>query len=157
MHWPLTSSVVVYQNPWIRVVEDQVLRPDGSPGPYGVVELAHEAVFVVALTEAREVLLIHVDRHTTGWSWEVPAGGSDGEDLLAAAQRELAEETGYTATEWRQIGQSDGLNGICRAPETVFLATGLSGGAAGSVDQVAEGIGQVRAVPLPEVLRMVVS
>ncbi len=55
-----------YENQWIRVREDQVVRPDGTDGLYGVVEVRQPAVFVVALTEADEVVLITVDRHTTG-------------------------------------------------------------------------------------------
>ncbi len=73
--WPVTASRTVYDNDWIEVVEDDVVRPDGSPGVYGVVRLRHPAVFVVALTDDDEVVLVTVDRHTTGPSVEVPAGG----------------------------------------------------------------------------------
>jgi 8-oxo-dGTP pyrophosphatase MutT (NUDIX family) len=122
--WQVTSSRIAYENPWIQVVEDQVVGPDGAPGLYGVVELKHPAVFVVAVNERDEVLLETVDRHTVGPSLEIPAGGSDGEDLLAAAKRELYEETGYAAEHWQSIGSMDALNGVCRAPEHVFLAPG---------------------------------
>ncbi|HET8988883.1 MAG TPA: NUDIX hydrolase, partial [Humibacillus sp.] len=125
MSWPVTRSRVVYENPWIVVREDEVVRPDGSPGTYGVVEVRRPAVFVVALTDADEVVLVTVDRHTVGRSVEVPAGGTDGEDPLAAAQRELAEETGLAAETWRRVGDLAALNGICRAPEVVYLATDL--------------------------------
>ena len=47
--WRVLGSRVAYENPWIRVREDRVLRPDGSPGIYGVVEMT-AAVGVVALT-----------------------------------------------------------------------------------------------------------
>ncbi|HSN10861.1 MAG TPA: NUDIX domain-containing protein, partial [Propionibacteriaceae bacterium] len=87
----MTSSRVAYENLWIRVVEDEVVTPSGSAGLYGVVELRHPAVFVVAVNEDGDVLLETIDRHTVGASIEVPAGGSDGEDLLVAAQRELYE------------------------------------------------------------------
>ena len=152
--WQVTSSRIAYENPWTRVVEDQVIRPDGQPGMYGVVELRQPAVFVVAVNERGEVLLETVDRHTVGPSVEVPAGGSDGEGLLAAAKRELYEETGYVAELWRHVGSMNALNGLCRAPEHVFLARGLSRDAAGT-DATSEGISDVRWVPWPEVLRMV--
>ena len=87
--WRTHSSTTVYENPWIRVREDAVDRPDGSAGIYGVVEVRNPAVFVVPVTADDEVVLVEVDRYTTGVSLEVPAGGSDGEDLLVAAQREL--------------------------------------------------------------------
>jgi 8-oxo-dGTP pyrophosphatase MutT (NUDIX family) len=152
--WKVTSSRIAYENPWIQVVEDQVIGPDGAPGLYGVVEVRNPAVFIVAVDDAGEVLFESVDRHTVGLSLEVPAGGNDGEDLLVAAERELYEETGYVAERWQPIGSMWALNGICRAPEHVFLAQGLSR-AADCADAPAEGISDVRWVPWPEVLHMV--
>jgi len=152
--WPVTGSRIAYENSWIRVVEDDVIRPNGTAGIYGVMELRQPAVFVVAVNDREEVLLETVDRHTIGLSVEVPAGGSDGEDLLAAAQRELYEETGYIAERWRSIGSMNALKGVCRATEHVFLAQGLSR-ASGSDDATAEGISAVSWVPWPEVISMI--
>ena len=154
--WQVTESWIAYENPWIRVVEDHVVGPDGLPGMYGVVELRQPAVFVVAVNERGEVLLETVDRHTVGPSVEVSAGGSDGEDLLVAAKRELYEETGYVAESWRYIGSMNALNGLCRAAEHVFLAQGLSRSAGGS-DATAEGISEVSWVAWPALLGMIAS
>ena len=154
--WQVTDSRIAYENPWIRVVEDRVIGPDGAPGLYGVVELKNPAVFVVAVNHAGEVLLESIDRHTVGVSLEIPAGGNDGEDLLVAAQRELYEETGYTADRWEAIGTMWALNGVCRAPEHVFLAQGL-GRAAEGADAHAEGISDVHWTPWRDVLRMIGS
>jgi len=156
--WPTRASRTVYENRWIRVIEDEVVRPDGEQGIYGVVEVAHPAAFVVALTDDDQVLLVTIDRHTVGSSVEVPAGGTDGEDPLVAAQRELAEETGYEAADWRAIGRMTALNGIARAVGHVYLATGLSrvGDAGDShATRLEEGISAVQAVPWAEVMRMV--
>lgn len=154
--WTVSSSRIAYENPWIKVVEDQVIGPDGTPGLYGVVEVRNPAVFIVAVNDADEVLLETVDRHTVGLSLEVPAGGSDGENLLVAAQRELYEETGVVAQRWQAIGIMNALNGVCRAPEHVYLAQGLTRAADGP-DTAAEGIQGITWVPWPEVLRKVVS
>lgn len=152
--WRTISSRTAYENPWITVTEDEVIRPDGSAGIYGVVELRNEAVFVVAIDDVDRVLLVEVERYTVGRSWEVPAGGSDGEDPLVAAQRELLEETGFEADEWTRVGRMAALNGICRAPEVVFVARGLRQLDDGQ-DRATEGIAAVRAVPWTQVLQMV--
>lgn len=155
MPWRRIGSRVVYENRWIRVREDDVVRPDGGRGIYGVVETRNPAVFVVALTDADEVVLITQERYTTRTvSVEVPAGGTDGEDPLAAAQRELREETGLAAAHWRSLGGMHALNGVADASELFFLATGLSP-ADGGHEREAEGITAVERVPFGEVLRMI--
>jgi 8-oxo-dGTP pyrophosphatase MutT (NUDIX family) len=144
----------VYENPWIRVREDEVLRPDGTPGIYGVVEVRSPAVFVVPVTGSGEVVLVTVDRYTTGRvGAEVPAGGSDGEDLLAAARRELREETGLAAATWRPLGAVDSLNGVAAAPGRVFLATDLT--EVGGSETEVEGITAVRRVPWADLFAMI--
>ncbi|GAA4168432.1 NUDIX hydrolase [Gryllotalpicola koreensis] len=154
MPWTTLTTRTAYENPWIRVREDQVVHPDGSHGLYGVVEL-RPAVFVVALDEDDRVALIEIDRYTVGASLEVPAGGSDGQEPLVAAQRELLEETGLEASDWSELGSLFALNGAALAPEHVFLARGLRQATDSSHSQLEEGISGVRFVPLPEVLAMI--
>lgn len=154
MTWETRASRTVYENPWIRVDEHDVVGPHGD-GIYGVVEMRHPAVFVVALDDADRVCLVSLERYTTGTSMEVPAGGSDGEDPLVAARRELAEETGYVARDWTPVGRMNALNGIARAAEHVFLARGLERVEDASASQREEGIDEVRWVPFGEVLAMI--
>ncbi|MBU5424337.1 NUDIX hydrolase [Cellulomonas hominis] len=153
--WQTHRSTTVYENPWIRVREDAVTRPDGGAGIYGVVEVRQPAVFVVPVTADDEVVLVELERYTVGrMSLEVPAGGSDGEDLLVAARRELREETGLESDDWQALGEVYSLNGVCRAPGRVFLARGARPVSAGE-GQAEEGIVAVRRVPWPEVLDLV--
>ncbi|NDC38040.1 MAG: NUDIX hydrolase, partial [Proteobacteria bacterium] len=93
--WKTLSSKVMYQNPWISVREDQVIRPDGSPGIYGVVE-TKVATGVVALTPEHKVILVGQYRYPLQqYSWEIVEGGAEhGEDPFVAIQRELEEEVG---------------------------------------------------------------
>lgn len=153
MVWTTRSSRTVYENRWIEVREDEVTGPDGD-GIYGVVRMQQPAVFVVALDAQERVCLVQLERYTTGRSLEVPAGGSDGEDPLAAAQRELREETGVTAARWEHLGRMNALNGIADAPEHVFLARDLEVVDA-TASQHEEGIEAVRWVPFADVVRLV--
>src|SRR5262249_39681909 len=97
--WTRLARRVAYENAWITVWHDDVLRPDGLPGIYGVVHYRSRATGVVALDEQDRVLLVGQYRYTLDlYSWELPEGGAaPGEEPLAAAKRELLEETGCTA------------------------------------------------------------
>ncbi|MBB6626608.1 NUDIX hydrolase [Nocardioides sp. KIGAM211] len=156
--WQTHATRTAYDNHWIRVREDDVTRPDGSAGVYGVVEMKHPAVFVVPVTAAGEVLLVRLHRYPIDReSIEVPAGGSDGEDPLAAAQRELLEETGRTASSWTRLGQFFALNGVANARADVFLARGLTGLEDVGHGAADEGISEVLVVPWAEAMGLVRS
>jgi 8-oxo-dGTP pyrophosphatase MutT (NUDIX family) len=126
--WKTTSSRIAYQNPWIRVREDEVIRPDGEPGLYGVIEI-RPSVGIVAVNERDEVALVGQWRYSVDrYSVEIPRGGSDPDepDLLDAAKRELAEEAGVKATRWELLGRVDNCNGVANDVQSLFLATELS-------------------------------
>jgi 8-oxo-dGTP pyrophosphatase MutT (NUDIX family) len=125
--WKTLASRIVYENRWIKVREDKVLRPDGGEGVYGVVEI-RPSVAVAALTDKDELVLVGQWRYTVGrYSWELPRGGSSpGEDLQVTAIRELREEAGWTAASWQKLGAVDLNNGVTTDVEHLFLATRLS-------------------------------
>ncbi len=116
-----------YRNPWLTVWHDEVTRPDGEPGIYGVVHFANSAVGVVAIDDDDRVALVGQHRYPFDrWSWEIPEGGSPlAEDSLAGAQRELLEETGLTARTWREIGRWELSNSITDEAAVAYLATDL--------------------------------
>ena len=127
--WKKLRSRIAYQNAWLRLREDAVLRPDGKEGIYGVVEL-RPSVGVVALNADREMVLVGQWRYPLGrHTWEIPRGGSmAGEtDLLAVAQRELREEAGLEAGKWQRLGAVDVNNGVTTDVEHLFLASDLTG------------------------------
>lgn len=119
--WKTLSSRVVYENPWIKVREDRVVRPDGKDGIYGVVDCSI-ATGVVALTPAREVCLVGQYRYPINqYSWEIIQGGTqDGESPLGAIQRELREEGGLKARSWLQLGDECHLSN-CHSSEVGYL------------------------------------
>ncbi len=126
--WKTNSSRIVYRNDWIRVREDQVIRPDGGAGIYGVIEI-RPSVGVVALNEREEIVLVGQWRYPHNhYSWEIPRGGShDGEtDMLDVAKRELAEEAGVAAGCWEYLGVIDCCNGVVDDVQTLYRATQLS-------------------------------
>ena len=123
---------VAYDNPWIRVWHDEVTRPDGSPGIYGVVHFENLAVGVVALDDRDRIVLVGQHRYTLdAYSWELPEGGVPPDERpVAGAQRELREETGVEARAWLELGRLDLSNSVTDERAIVFLATDLSHGPA---------------------------
>jgi 8-oxo-dGTP pyrophosphatase MutT (NUDIX family) len=111
--WTTLATRIVYANSWLRLREDTVIRPDGREGIYGVVEMP-ASVGIVALNDADEVALVTQWRYALGrMSTEIPTGGSEPSDpdVLAAAGRELREETGLTARSWRGLVSSTTATG----------------------------------------------
>ena len=100
--WIRRSRSTAYENDWIVVHHDDVLRPDGTPGIYGVVHFRSRAVAAVVLDEHERVLLVGEYRYTLDrYSWEIPEGGSPLSEATrsTASSSELAEETGYRGGE----------------------------------------------------------
>ena len=151
--WRRRARRVAYENPWITVWHDEVVRPDGSPGIYGVVHFRNLAAGIAVLDERDRILLVGQHRYTLdGYSWEIPEGGvAAGEDPLAGAQRELLEETGIVAAEWREMVRFHLSNSVTDEAGVLYRATGLRHEvAAPDVTEVLA----VRWVPLAEALAM---
>lgn len=123
------STKEIYKNPWIEVVEHQVLNPKGKPGIYGVVKFRNKAVGVVPYDDGW-IWLVGQYRFPLGfYSWEIPEGGSpEGESLLETAVRELEEETGLKAASYEPLVQMHLSNSTTDEYAAVFLARGLSRG-----------------------------
>ena len=128
--WRRRSRRVAYENPWIDVWHDEVDRPDGTPGVYGVVHFRSRAVGVVAVGDDGRILLVGQHRYALDeYSWEIPEGGVDeGESLEAGCRRELREETGYEASSWRLLCRLSLSNSVTDERGALFVAEGLTPG-----------------------------
>lgn len=120
------SSKKVYHNPWLSVREDVIQFPDGRKGIYGVVERP-PTNFVLAITSRKTVLFIKEYRYPVQKNiLQLPSGTTEkGMTDLAAAKRELLEETGYAAKKWKKIGRFYIAPGHESIYANVFLATDL--------------------------------
>ena len=118
-------------NDWIAVYHDEVVRPDGHTGTYGVVHSRPEAVSVLPV-RADGILLVGQYRYPLqAYSWEIPGGAAEpGEDPEQAGRRELVEETGYRGGVWRELARFSLWNAVTDARCLVFLATDLAEGPA---------------------------
>lgn len=133
-----------------------MIRPDGNEGIYSVVELP-PSVGIVAIDDSRRVALVTQWRYVhSKTSIEIPTGSSSERDetLQAAAERELLEETGLSARQWRELGSIDNSNGATTDVAHLFLATGLL---QGQSHQDSEESVELRWCEYGDVVNMVIS
>jgi 8-oxo-dGTP pyrophosphatase MutT (NUDIX family) len=155
-HWSVIGSREIYINPWIRLREDHVIRPDGKPGIYGVVEFPTYALGIVPLDSDDNVYLVGQYRYTLGiYSWEIPEGGGDKRmPMLQSAQRELVEETGISASEWIDLGPLHLSNSVTDEEGRVYLARDLT---LGPPKPDGDEVLQTKKVPLAEAYEMCID
>lgn len=128
--WQTLAVREVYDNPWIRVTAEDVIKPSGGPGIYGKVSFKNIACAIIPLADNGDTWLVGQYRYTLNvYSWEVPMGGvSRDDDLLTGAKRELKEETGLSAGRWERLLDSHISNSITDEVGVVFVAEELTEG-----------------------------
>ena len=149
-----THSVrAVYDNPWIRVDEHAVTKPDGEDGIYGVIGFKNLAIAILPVDAEGCTYLVGQHRYPLGrYSWEIPEGGGPlSEAPEAAAARELAEETGLRARGWARILELDMSNCVTDERAIGFLAYDLTMGSAAPDDTE---VLAVRRVPFARAFEM---
>lgn len=155
--WTELSRREVYDNPWIRVTESQVLNPNGGEGIYGVVHFKNLAIGVIALDDQNHTWLVGQDRFPFDgkYTWEIVEGGGPVDvDPVESAKRELLEEVGLKAEKWELIQEMDLSNSATTERALIYLATGISHHEAqpDETEQL-----QVRRLPLEDAFQMVLQ
>jgi ADP-ribose pyrophosphatase len=154
----LLSSVVVYQGPLFRVLHDKLIEPDGTHNERDVIR-HNGSVVILAIDNSKSkkdpwIVIERQYRHAANqYLWELPAGKLEpGENALAGAQRELAEETGYSAKKWKPLVEYYASPGFLGESMKIFVAEGLL---AGNAHPEADEHIEFRLVKLSEVLKMI--
>jgi ADP-ribose pyrophosphatase len=152
------SSQVVFDGPLFRVLRDELIEPGGQRNQRDVIR-HNGSVVILALDNSKSnkdpwIVMERQYRHAAKqYLWELPAGKLDGgEEPLAGAKRELAEETGYQAKKWRPLVEYYASPGFLGESMMVFVAEGLKAGDAQPEED--EEI-ELRLVKLSEVLKMI--
>jgi ADP-ribose pyrophosphatase len=154
----LLSSKVVYEGPLFRILHDKLIEPGGLLSERDVIR-HNGSVVIMAMDTSKSkknpwIVVERQYRHAANqYLWELPAGKLDpGEDALAGAKRELAEETGYSARKWKPLVEYYASPGFLGESMMVFLAEGLvAGDARPEEDEKIE----FRLVKLSDVLKMI--
>ena len=154
----LLKSEVVFQGPLFRVQRDTIVEPTGLRSTRDVVRHNGSAVILAVDRSSSKknpwIVMERQYRHAANqFLWELPAGKLDeGEDALAGAQRELAEETGYRASKWRPLVTYFASPGFLGEAMLVYLAEDLYAGEAQPEED--ERI-EIRLVKLSDILEMI--
>lgn len=125
----LISTEIKYQNPWLSVREDKVVRPDGKEGIFGVATMQN-GVAILLMDDDGDVYLAKEYKYAVDTETIACFGGAtdEGEQPIDTARRELEEESGLKAKELIPLGFIDPLTTILKQREYCFLAKGVSSG-----------------------------
>ena len=127
--WKIKNSKVVYKNPWISVLEDSVIRPDGKPGIFGVVTMLPGSSVIPIDKNGNVYLTKEYHYGVRRVTIEAISGGVEKrKNKLSTAKRELKEEAGLVAKKWTYLGVVDPFTTVVQSPNYMYLAQGLSQG-----------------------------
>jgi ADP-ribose pyrophosphatase len=143
--WTIHSTAEKYADPWIKVFQDIVTRPDGASGTYATIQLK-SGVCVIAMDSEQNVHLTSEFHYAVGRiTIEGVSGGIESDETPEnAASRELEEELGLKASTWTYLGRVDPFTAAINSTVDLFLAEGLS-----SCDTKHEGTEQIEHVVYP--------
>ncbi len=127
-NWQVRSRKTLQENPWFQLSASEATAPTGVDATYYLIHFVNSAVGVIPLHDDGTISLVGQWRFPfNAYSWELPEGGVPADEApMEGAKRELREEVGLIATNWRQILTLQTSNASVDEVARVFLATGLS-------------------------------
>lgn len=125
--WKTLSGKQIYENPWMKLDEYQVINPSGGRGIYGKVSFKNKALGIIPIDKDQNTWLVGQYRYTLNeYSWEIPMGGVPmEEDTETGALRELKEETGLMANKLEFLCKIHTSNSVTDEVGLVYLAKEL--------------------------------
>lgn len=126
--WRSRAARTVHRNPWIELEVHDVVAPTGQPADYGVVRFHNHAIAILPLYDDGTTVLVGQHRFPLmNYAWEIPeGGGAKDEPPLEAARRELREEAGLLADDWRLVLEAELSNSVSDEIGFGYIALGLS-------------------------------
>lgn len=152
--WVILKEEIKFDTPWISVSKFDVLNPAGKPSLYGVVNFKNLAIGVLPLDNNLNTWLVGQWRFPLNqYSWEIPEGGGPhGEEPMETAKRELKEETGLIAKNYRELCRMHTSNSVSDEHAILFLAQDLEQAVA--EPEETEDL-QIKKLPFEEAYQMV--
>lgn len=154
--WKTLDGKLIYDNPWIRVDEFNVINPSGGKGIYGKVSFKGRSVGILPVDDEMNTWLVGQYRYTLDeYSWEIPMGAVPKDEVLeVGARRELKEETGLDCQHVGFLCKIHTSNSVTDEVGYAYLAKGLTVGETNFDDT--EDI-SIRKLPFTEALEMVLD
>jgi 8-oxo-dGTP pyrophosphatase MutT (NUDIX family) len=154
--WLTHSSKLIYENKWIALTEHEVTNPAGGKNLYGKVHMKNLALGIIPLDDFQNTWLVGQWRYPLNeYSWEIPMGGGPEDiDKLESAKRELKEETGIEAAQWKELMKIHTSNSVTDETGFVYLAQGLTFGET-EFDETEDL--QIRKLPFADAVKMVMD
>ncbi len=128
--WKKLNGKTIYENPWIRLEEDDVINPGGGKSIYGKVHFKNYAIGIIPLDSEMNTWLVGQWRYPLNeYSWEIPMGGGPlNEDIEKSAKRELKEETGLSCGSLELIQTIHTSNSVTDEIGFIYMARELTQG-----------------------------
>lgn len=124
------SSKLDYENPFMQVYKEEVQRPNGKILPYWTIQRGDFPVIIPLFSDNMTLLVGQFRVPVDFYSWEFPMGFAKDVSVEMMAKQELQEETGYTASSWKEIGWYFSATGSSKTKVHVFVASDLHEGIA---------------------------